>query len=131
MNLFQSKKENKMFTIESIPNCIVSSQQEAEINNKILSQSNITSNWKYRQYIQNNANQIMKYNTMEYIYNSGNNPYPITDNHVTNNIPYNFHSIHNTNGPSFGTNNSDLKQNYIAKEQLNARMIAPSISTNF
>ena len=50
-------------------------QPEAETNNKILVDSGINSNWKYRQYIQKNANQIMKYNTMGTIYTSGNNPY--------------------------------------------------------
>ena len=36
-------------------------QPDATINNKIHVDSGITSNWKYRQYIQNNANHIMKY----------------------------------------------------------------------
>ena len=53
-------------------------QPDAVINNKIHIESGITSNWKYRQYMQNNAKHIMKYDSMEYIYASGNNPYTDT-----------------------------------------------------
>ena len=102
-------------------------QPDATINNKIHVESGITSNWKYRQYIQNNANHIMKYNTMEYIYSSGNNPYAITDN-VSNSTPYKFSSLYDPSSPNNGANNSDLKQDFLRKQQMNARMIAPSIS---
>ena len=50
-------------------------QPDGATNSKIIQDSNITSNWKYRQYIQQNAGQIMKYNSMEAISASGNNPY--------------------------------------------------------
>jgi hypothetical protein len=66
---------NTYYTIEPLKPDNTSWQPEAVVNNKIRSESNITSNWGYRQYIQKNANQIMKYNTMEAIYASGNNPY--------------------------------------------------------
>ena len=107
-------------------------QPDATINNKIHVESGITSNWKYRQYIQNNANHIMKYNTMEYIYSSGNNPYAITDTDNNNNaskVPYKFTSLYDPSRPNNGSNNSDLKQDFLKKQQMNARMIAPSIST--
>ena len=102
-------------------------QPDATTNNKIHVESGITSNWKYRQYIQNNANHIMKYNTMEYIYSSGNNPYAITDN-VSNSTPYKFSSLYDPSSPNNGSNNSDLKQDFLRKQKMNARMIAPSIS---
>ena len=104
-------------------------QPDSTINNKIHVESGITSNWKYRQYIQNNANHIMKYNTMEYIYSSGNNPYAITDTDGSNNTPYKFTSLYDPSRPNNGSNNSDLKQDFLKKQQMNARMIAPSIST--
>ena len=106
-------------------------QPEALINNKILVDTGINSNWKYRQYIQKNANQIMKYNTMESIYASGNNPYTILNNTPTNKSPYLYSSIYDTNNPTYGFRNSDLKQDYMSKQQIQARMIAPSIPTNF
>ena len=106
-------------------------QPEALINNKILVDTGINCNWKYRQYIQKNANQIMKYNTMESIYASGNNPYTILNNTPTNKSPYLYSSIYDTNNPTYGFRNSDLKQDYMSKQQIQARMIAPSIPTNF
>lgn len=68
-----------------------------------------TSNWKYRQYMQQNAKTIMKNNSMNYIQDSGNNPYAL-------------------NQQPINTTNSDLKQSYINKEQMQSRMIAPSFS---
>ena len=47
-------------------------QPDASTNNKIQAENGINTNWKYRQYIQKNANQIMKFNTMQSINTSGN-----------------------------------------------------------
>jgi len=103
-------------------------QPDAFINNKIHVESGITSNWKYRQYMQHNAKHIMKYDTMEYVYDSGNNPY-ITDNNTnantnTNaNVPYRFASLHE---PNYVFSDSDLKQDFLKKQQMSARMISPA-----
>ena len=86
-------------------------QPTAATNNNILTQNNITSNWKYRQYIQKNAQQIMKYNSMSAIYASGNNPY--------------------ANDSGYTRPVSDLKDNYLQQEQMKMRMVAPSINTKF
>ena len=67
---------------------------------------------------------------MEYIYSSGNNPYAITDNMINDNVPYKFSSLYDPRMPNYGSNNSDLKQDFLKKQQISARMIAPSISTN-
>ena len=106
-------------------------QPEALTNNKILADTGIQTNWKYRQYMQKNANQIMKYNTMESIYTSGNNPYTVVNNEPTNKSPFLYTSIHQTNNPAYGFRNSDLKQSYTSKQQVKAKMIAPSIQTFF
>jgi len=100
-------------------------------NNKIHTDANITSNWKYRQYMQKNAKDIMKYNTMQYINASGNNPYTLLNTEPTNNTPYLYTSVHDTKNPSYGFTDSDLKQDYLQKIQIKSRMIAPTISTNF
>jgi hypothetical protein len=47
-----------------------------------------------------------------------------------NNSPFIFTSTHDKSIPSYAYNNSDLKQNYLSREQLNARLISPSIPTN-
>ena len=127
------------YTITPVNPLAASWQPDATINNKIHVDSGITTNWKYRQYIQNNANHIMKYNTMEYIYSSGNNPY-INWNANANadangssdfvkGVPHKFSSLYDPRLPNYASfNNSDLKQDFIKKQQMSARMIAPSIS---
>jgi hypothetical protein len=106
-------------------------QPDAKMNQKILADTGIKSNWQYRQYMQKNANQIMKYNTMESIYTSGNNPYTNMNNEAVNNTPYIYTSVHDTSSPLYGFRNSDLKQDYVTKEKMKSRMIAPNIPTNF
>ena len=68
---------------------------------------------------------------MQSINASGNNPYTILNTEPTQNTPYLYNSIHDTNNPIYGFRNSDLKQDYMSKQQIQARMIAPSIPTNF
>ena len=100
-------------------------------NQEIQSNSGINSNWDYREYMQKNANQIMKYNTMQSIYTSGNNPYTVLNTNPTNNTPHLYNSVHDNKNPLYGFRNSDLKQDYTKKEQIKSRMISPSIPTNF
>jgi hypothetical protein len=126
---------NHFYTIEPTPELQGIAynlwQQDGSTNKKIQLDSGINSNWKYRQYIQKNANEIMKYNTMQYINASGNNPYTLLNTETVGNTPYLYNSVHDTNKPLYGFRDSDLKQDYISKEQIKSRMIAPSISTNF
>ncbi len=114
------------FTITNAPGCAYW-QPDCKINNEIKSVSNITSNWKYRQYMQSNANQIMKYNAMESIYSSGNNPYALNNTISSPNVPRKFDSLHDESKPFI---NSDLKQSFLKKQQFNATLIAPSIPTD-
>jgi len=100
-------------------------------NSKMKYDSNITSNWKYRQYMQKNANEIMKYNTMQMMNSSGNNPYTVLNTSPVGNTPYLYNSTHDNSGPAYGFRNTDLKQSYMTKEQMKSRMIAPSIPTIF
>jgi hypothetical protein len=90
-----------------------------------------SSNLQYRQQLQNNANNIMKYNTMAAINSSGNNPYTVKNTQPTNNTPHLYKSLHDSSNPAYGLQNSDLKQDYMTKERMNARMIAPTIPTNY
>ena len=46
-------------------------QPDAIVNARIQQQENIQSNWSYRQYLQQNGLQIMKYNSMESCYDLG------------------------------------------------------------
>jgi hypothetical protein len=105
-------------------------QPEAIVNIKIQKDAKLTSNWKYRQYLQNNAQDIMKYNTMETIQASGNNPHTTQNTIKSRNVPYLFNSVHDVSSPAIGNNNSDLKTSYMKREQMSSRLVAPSISTS-
>lgn len=101
-------------------------QPEAQTNKQILNDSGINSNWKYRQYMQKNAKNIMKTNSMQAMQDSGNNSYVDTLNTKTINSPLLYKSIHDNSEPRFGRN-SDLKNDFISKQKINAKMTSPSI----
>jgi hypothetical protein len=61
-------------------------QPEAVINKRIQTQENIKSNWQYRQYMQHNGLQIMKYNNLEYCYDMGLPPHYTSDKTPSSNI---------------------------------------------
>ena len=71
----------------------------------------------------------MEHNYLDSVHSSGNIP-PNYVNKTTSNTPFVLNSTHDTSKPSYGYNNSDLKTNYLSREQLNSRLIAPSIPTN-
>ena len=103
-------------------------QPEAVINQRIQKQENIHSNWQYRQYLQQNGLQIMKYNSTEACYELGLDPHTNTNTTPSSNVPYVYKSSFDTSKPGFGYCNSDLKNPYLSREQLNLRMVAPSIN---
>lgn len=105
-------------------------QPDAVINKRIQKQENIHSNWAYRQYLQNNGLKIMKYNSMESCYDLGLDPHVQTNTTPSSNVPHVFNNIYDTSRPGFGYSNSDLKNPYLSREQLNARMISPVINPN-
>jgi hypothetical protein len=103
-------------------------QPEAAVNKNIQVQENIHSNWEYRKYMQNNGLKIMKYNTLEACYDLGLNPHINTDATPSSNVPHKFKNIFDTSEPGFGYCNSDLKNPYLTREQLNSRLVSPSIN---
>ena len=100
---------------------------DSTMNDQIKRDANITTNWDYRRYLQTNAKHIMKYNTMEACYTLGLNPVSVVNTETLPNSPFVFKSTTDNNGPAFGYCRSDLKNLYLTSEQLNARMISPSI----
>ena len=102
-------------------------QADAAVNNRIQQKEGITNNWNYRQYLQQNGLQIMNYNTKEACYELGLDPHVQTGKTPSDNVPYTFRSTFDTSRPGFGYCNSDLKNPYLSREQLNSRLIAPSI----
>ena len=103
-------------------------QPDAVINERIQKQEGIQSNWSYRQYLQKNGTQIMKYNNLEACYDLGLDPHTKTNNNPSSNVPYLYKSTFDSSTPGYNYPTSDLKNPYLSREQLNARMIAPSVS---
>ena len=103
-------------------------QPDAVVNNRIQQKEGITNNWSYRQYLQQNGLQIMNYNTTEACYELGLDPHIQTGKTPSDNVPYTFKSSFDTSRPGFGYCNSDLKNPYLSREQLNSRLISPSIN---
>lgn len=105
-------------------------QPEAVINQRIQQREQIKSNWEYRRYLQQNATEIMKYNSNEACYDLGLTPHVETDRTPSANVPYLYRSTFDHSKPGYGYSNSDLKKPYLSREELNARMISPSINMN-
>ena len=103
-------------------------QPDAVVNNRIQQKEGIANNWSYRQYLQQNGLQIMNYNTTEACYELGLDPHIQTGKTPSDNVPYTFKSSFDTSRPGFGYCNSDLKNPYLSREQLNSRLISPSIN---
>lgn len=103
-------------------------QPDAVVNERIQVKEGIQSNWKYRQFLQQNGLQIMNYNNQEACYTLGLNPHYDTRATPSSNVPFTFQGTFDTATPGFGYCNSDLKNPYLSREQLNARLVAPSIN---
>jgi hypothetical protein len=120
-------------------------QPEAVINRRIQAEENIHSNWHYRQFLQTNGMRIMNYNTAESCYMLGMpipapsqsrqispalNNYNSQQSYRTpsDNVPHRFRNVFDSSRPGYGYCNSDLKNPYLSREQLNARMIAPTVT---
>jgi hypothetical protein len=111
---------------------LISSYQSNEIiNDKILKNSGLKSNWKYRQYLNQNAKQIIEYNFIEACNDAGYfnrlvEPAPSATDKLYK-PPYLYANYMDSN-PVLGMESSDLKQSYLSREQLNSRKIAPAIT---
>ena len=90
-------------------------QPGAEINNAIIRENNIQSNWQYRKFMTANANDLRQKMFED----------------ALNDVGY---KNRNTNSdqdkPSFMEYKglSDLKANYLTREELQAKMVVPSIT---
>ena len=104
----------------------------------IRKNAGIQSNWEYREFMQKNGKQIMQVNTQEYFNASGNNPFytslnPNREIHTPNNMnqeqsgPFLFQSAFDTRTPSLDAHMSDLKRDFLKKERIAARMVAPTV----
>ena len=87
-------------------------QPGSVLSNEIKKSVNINKNWQYRKYMVDHADNIIKHNQIQ---------------------AYNQCSVYenNTNNePNYGYNNSDLKNLYLSRENLQDRMITPLLNQN-
>ena len=61
-------------------------------------------------------------------YTLGLSPHVNTGKTPSDNVPYTFKGTFDSSKPGFGYCNSDLKNPYLSREQLNSRLISPSIN---
>lgn len=107
-------------------------QPESTENANIIESNNIKSNWEYRRYLTKNSKEIQEYNFRESCNDVGYFIRPIDlpsiqSNTVSDyNVPYMFRTILDNSKPN-GYQESDLKNLYLSREQLNARKISPVV----
>jgi len=102
-------------------------QPNAILNDYLLKEIGINSNWEYRQYLMKNGKEIMKYNCVQAANDSG---YVKRYSDIMPSkfsTPYLYKSDSSMARPT-GYKESDLKDLYISREQLESRMVAPEIT---
>jgi hypothetical protein len=103
-------------------------QPEAVLNEYLLKEIGVESNWQYRQYLIKNAKEVMKYNCIQTSTDAGYiKRYTDLSAPSTHSTPYRYPSLENRNKPT-GYSGGDLKELYLSREQLQSRMVAPEIT---
>uniref|UniRef100_A0A6C0DQE4 Uncharacterized protein n=1 Tax=viral metagenome TaxID=1070528 RepID=A0A6C0DQE4_9ZZZZ len=112
---------------------VASYQPEAVANDELIKKNNIGSNWEYRQFLTKNALAIINQNFTETSNDMGYYKRfadaPIANNtyDTTNTVPYLYKSYSDNNKPK-GYVTSDLKTEYLSREQLNSRLSSTVIT---
>jgi hypothetical protein len=101
----------------------LNSSYETIVNDNLLKKNGIKSNWEYRQYLTHNAKEVMQYNFIEACNETGCVFQPSPQNNNTNS-PFLFKSYDDNTKP-YGYQDSDLKQIYLTREQLNSKKVVP------
>ncbi len=102
---------------------------EAVINNEIIKNNNIKTNAQYRQFLTNNANDIIYKNQVEACDQCGNCIKQVQGGINYNNTPFLYSSPFDKSQP-FGYQESDLKNVYLSRQQLQSRKVAPFVNYN-
>jgi hypothetical protein len=100
--------------------------QPGDVVNKTLRKENkINTNWQYRKFLVNNADQIIRMNQREACNECG--CCLAGPSQPTSNQPFVFKDCLDNSMP-FGYENSDLKKIYLSAQQLQCRMVAPILT---
>ena len=105
---------------------ISSWQPESVVNDKLIKSNDIKSNWAYRKYLTQHGNQVMEYNFRETCNDTGLFIPFQSDKNAPVTTPYLYSSYTDDSKP-IGYQDSDLKQLYLTREQLNSKKVAPSM----
>jgi hypothetical protein len=107
-------------------------QPEAVVNNHLIKEAGIDSNWKYRQFLTKNATKIMQKNA-----DSMNEDIGFVNHYSKGDLAAESTNLSGIQTPRYyksmqESDNilpaSDLKMLYLSREQLNAQKIAPAMS---
>lgn len=103
-------------------------QPGSQLSDDIRKQAGITTNWQYRKYMVENADSIIKYNQLEACDQCSNCParYESTKDEMFS-TPYLYKSSADKSQP-YGYENSDLKNLYLSKHELQQRLYTPVLS---
>ena len=99
------------------------------ISEKIREEANIKTNWNYRKYLTENADQIIKHNQLSACDECCACParYGDNQNQPNSNTPFLYKSCSDATQPH-GYETSDLKNMYLSSFELQARMVTPVLS---
>ena len=97
-------------------------QPEAVLNNHLVKEIGVETNWQYRQYLMKNAKEIIQYNRLQTATDAG----YFKRYGDAESTAYSSPIIVSTDNAKKA--DSDLKQLYLSREQLQARMVAPELS---
>jgi hypothetical protein len=101
-------------------------QPEAVLNNHLLKEIGVETNWQYRQYLMKNSKEIVQYNRLQTATDAGYFKRYGDAETKEYSTPFVYPSIENQQKP-VGYSESDLKDLYLTREQLQARMVAPEM----
>jgi hypothetical protein len=115
---------------------IASWQPEAVDNESLLKSSGVTSNWEYRKYLTKNAESIIKKNFEEAendcgyygFKRNGSNFSAMVSGIPKKHVSPAHYSSYLEREKDYGRFGSDLKANYLSREQLAARTVTPIIT---
>jgi hypothetical protein len=103
-------------------------QPGGALNEQIRKDNKIHSNWAYRLYLQNNADNIIRVNQLSACDECCSCPAKYGNNNQPNNgTPFLYKSCSDNSQP-YGYERSDLKNLYLSDTQLQSRMVTPVIT---
>jgi hypothetical protein len=102
-------------------------QPEAVLNEHLLKEIGVQTNWQYRQYLMKNSKEIQQYNRLQTANDAGYFKRYADPESSSYSTPFLYQTAGSTQKPQ-GYSTSDLKDVYLSREQLQARMVAPELT---